>query len=359
MKVSKRIVASAAAALCLGATVPAHAQSSVKLYGLIDLNVGRFQNAGGVKTYQVSNGDFSTSYIGFAGKEDLGGGLSANFALESFFRPDTGKAARVSNDSATNADVFWARAANVGLSGEFGTTKLGRLTTPLFVSSLIFNPFGDSFGFSPTIRQYYTAALIGDSGWSNSIQYTSPNFSGATVQLQTSLGEGASKSKGKNFGANVLYFSGPFAATVAWQSVKSDYDFRFGSTLPAGFQKQTAFQFGASYDLGAAKLFGQYGEVSTDIAVDVKAKIMQFGASVPFGAGKFLASYGQSKYSGRPVGQPTGYIFGKAIGTSKVLTLGYDYNLSKRTDVYAIVLQDKYTSLSTGTTFAAGVRHTF
>jgi predicted porin len=356
---SRFVKLSVVAALLSSAGLAAHAQSSVKVYGLVDLNVGQFQSAGGTKTRQVSNGDFSTSFLGFGGKEDLGGGLYASFALESFLRPDTGRAGRVSADTATNSDVFWARAANLTLGGEFGSVKLGRQTTTLFISTLIFNPFGDSFGFSPSIRQYYTAALIGDSGWSNALSYTTPNFSGFSATVQGSLGEGAAKSVGKNVGGNLLYFSGPFAATAAYQRVKSDYDFRFGSTLPAGFRDQSAYQLGASYDLGVAKLFGQYGSVTTDIAIDIKTKIYQVGASVPLGGGKFLASYGEAKYSGRPVGQPTGYIFGRNVGTSKVTTLGYDYNLSKRTDVYAVFVNDKYTALKQGNTFAVGVRHAF
>lgn len=338
-------VGAAAALVC--SAMSAHAQSSVKVYGLLDLNVGEFQAAGAAKTAQVSNGDFSTSFLGFSGREDLGGGLAASFAIESFLRPDTGRSGRVAVDVAPRSDVFWARAANVSLSGGFGSVKIGRQTTTMFISSLIFNPFGDSFGFSPTIRQYYTSALVGDSGWSNALSYTTPNFSGFSATLQGSLGEGASKSVGKNVGANALYFAGPFAATVAVQRVKSDYDFRFGTTLAAGFVDQTAYQFGASYDLGVAKLFGQVGKTETDAAVDTTGKIFQVGASVPLGGGKVLASYGNLKYTGG------------RVGTSKTATVGYDYYLSKRTDVYAIYVNDKFTNLRSGNTYAVGIRHTF
>ena len=338
----------AAATLLLGGALSAaQAQSSVKIYGLIDLNAGQFQAAGANKTWQVSNGDFSTSYLGFSGKEDLGGGLSASFAIESFFRPDTGRSGRVAVDVSPRADVFWARAANLSLSGGFGSVKIGRQTATMFVSSLIFNPFGDSFGFSPTIRHYYTSALVGDSGWSNALSYTTPNMGGLTGTVQMSLGEGAAKSVGKNFAASALYFSGPFAATAAWQKVKSDYDLRFSTTLAPGFVDQTAYQFGASYNFGPVKAFGQFGKVETDAAADTTAKIYQAGASVPLGAGKFLASYGNLKYTGA------------RTGSSKITTLGYDHDLSKRTDVYAVFVSDKFTNLKTGNTFAVGIRHKF
>lgn len=337
------------ALLGLGLASAAQAQSSVTLYGLLDMNVGQFQNPGGQKTWQVSNGDMSTSYLGFSGKEDLGGGLSANFALESFFRPDTGKSGRVAIDAGANSDVFWARSANVGLtSSSLGGVKLGRSTTTLFISTLLFNPFGDSFGFSPSIRQYYTKELIGDSGWSNSVTYNSPNFSGLSFALQGNLGEGSANAVGKNLGGHVLYFGGPFAATLAVQSVKNNSDFRFGGLLPDGFEKQTTVQIGARYDFGFLKLYGQYGQVKTDATVSSKAKIGQVGVSVPVGAGAVLASYGYDKLDTE--GTDTTY---------KTATVGYDYNLSKRTDVYAVYMNEKKTDLSSGNSFALGVRHKF
>jgi predicted porin len=327
----------------------AQAQSSVKLYGLLDLNVGRFQSPGGEKVWNVSNGDMSTSFLGVSGKEDLGGGLSADFALESFFRPDTGRSGRVAIDAGTSTDVYWARAANVGLTSKtFGGIKFGRTTTTMFVSTLLFNPFGDSFGFSPSIRQYYTRELIGDSGWSNAAVYTSPSFGGLSVSLQGNLGEGTTRGTGRNMGGHLLYFGGPFAATVAYQQVKNTSDLRFGGNLPAGFDNQKAWQVGLSYNLGFAKLFGQYGLVDTEATVESEAKIAQLGASVPIGAGALLLSYGHDEREA-----DTG------DATYKIASLGYDYNLSKRTDVYAVYMAERLTGVSSGSTYAAGIRHKF
>lgn len=334
----------------LGAAAAAQAQSSVKLYGLLDLNVGRFQEAGAQSRWNVSNGDMSTSYIGFAGKEELGGGLAAEFAMESFFRPDSGRSGRVAIDAGTASDVFWARSAYAGLSSNtLGTLRLGRNTTTMFVSSLLFNPFGDSFGFSPTIRHYYTEELIGDSGWSNSVSYATPKFAGATVTLQGAAGEG--NGVGKNFGGNVIWFGGPFGATLAYQNVKHTLDRRFngGLTLPAGFEKQTAAQAGFSYDAGFAKFFLQYGQVKTDATVDTKAKVAQLGAKVPIGAGAALASFGYDKWENE-VGASDKY---------KIGTLGYLYNLSKRTELYGTYMREAITALNAGNTYAVGIRHKF
>jgi predicted porin len=40
-------------------------------------------------------------------------------------------------------------------------------------------------------------------------------------------------------------------------------------------------------------------------------------------------------------------------------TLGYDYNVSKRTDVYAMYMNDRITSKTTGNSVGVGVRHRF
>ncbi|MEF7615166.1 porin [Aquincola sp. MAHUQ-54] len=342
----------AALALLLGLAGMAQAQS-VSIYGLLDLSAGQFQNAGEAKLKRVESGRMATSYIGFSGAEDLGGGLKATFALESFFLADVGTAGRF------GPDVFWARSANVGLSGAFGTLRAGRAGTPLFVSTLLFNPFGDSFGFSPAIRQWYNnnkgpgnavfqTPLIGDSGWGNAIFYGTPKFGGLSANIAVAAGEGG-VNKGPNYGGNVLYFAGPFSATVAYQHVEANGPGGNSLTNFAGFDHQTAWQLGAAYDFGMAKLFGQYGQIETDATTEVKTKTVQIGASIPVGpAGAVLASYGESKRDA-----------GAVERNNKTLTVGYDHNLSKRTDVYAIYLQDKLTDVKTGNTYAVGLRHKF
>lgn len=331
-----------AAAFCgVALAASAQAQSSAQIYGLMDMSVGRFQTAGADKVWRADSGKMTTSFIGFKGTEDLGGGLKARFQIEHFLRADEGAAGRF------NGDAFWARNAFVGLQGSFGSASLGRNTTPLFVSTLIFNAIGDSFGFSPSIRQLFTPStglgmlpFYGDTGWSNSLAYNSPSFGGLSVNLLANLGEGAAGATGKNLGGNVLYFGGPFSGTAAFQQVKNG---AFGA--PAGWDQTDTWQFGGAYDLGMAKLFAQVTNVKTSAAVDTSTKIVGVGASVPIGAGKLLAQYGNAKAD-----------LGATETTHKVLTVGYDYNLSKSTDAYAMFMNDKVTGFDAGNTFAAGIR---
>jgi predicted porin len=167
----------------------AMAQSSVTLSGLLDISAGQSKAAGSSnKVWGVDNGQMTTSWFGASGSEDLGGGLSALFTLQSFMRADTGASGRF------GADTFWARNAFVGLaSSSLGKVTIGRNTTPFFVTTLSFNPFGDSFGYSPSIRHYFTSGtLTGDSGWSDSVLYTSPKLGGATLQLFMAAAEAGS-----------------------------------------------------------------------------------------------------------------------------------------------------------------------
>lgn len=329
-----------AAAACCSLVPAAHAQNSVQLYGLIDMTAGAFQAPGGERVWRADGGGMTTSFLGFRGTEDLGGGLRAKFVLNHFLRPDSGGAGRF------DGDAFWARDAYVGLSGAFGTSTLGRNTTPLFVSSLLFNAFGDSYAFSPTMRQLFTPTLVpfyGDSGWNNSLAYTSNENDGLTVNLIGNLGEGAPGATGKNMGASFVYFNGPLGATAAWQKVRNG---RF--TPPAGWGGQSTWQVGLSYDLTVAKLFGQYTEVETNAAAKSKLKLWSFGTAVPLGDGKVLAQYAHSRAQGVDGGP-----------THRTLSVGYDHFLSKRTDVYAVYMNERITGLGKANSAAAGIRMRF
>jgi len=327
-----------AALVALGATA-AHAQSSVSVYGLIDLSVGQSQAPGAKATKNVNSGNMSTSFIGFKGSEDLGGGLNAVFAIESFMRNDTAAAGRF------DGDTFWARSAYVGLSSGAGTVTLGRNTTSLFVNTLLFNAFGDSFGFSPAIRQTFTSSapfptaptrandvqVSGDTGWSDSVKYASPNFGGLSFTAHAALGEA---NGGRNFGLSALYFGGPFAAGFAWQKVEK------GSTV----SDTTAWQLGGSFNLAPVKFYAQYGS-NDNKTWDNTIKVWGLGADWSLGLGKVMFQWNK---------------LSPDVGADlKAFSLGYDHQMSKRTDLYAVYMNEKKTGLSSGNSYAVGIRHKF
>ncbi|MEH3084960.1 MAG: porin [Xylophilus ampelinus] len=326
------------AGLCgLLACGTAHAQAgggSVQLYGVIDAAAGSFRDAGGSRSRQVSSGNMTTSYFGMRGREDLGGGLYASFALESYFRGDTGASARF------NGDSFFSRASNVGIGGQWGQLSLGRIGTPLFLHTLAYNPFGGSFAFSPAIRNTFqtTGRIAGDSAWNNAVGYKTANLSGVTGTLLYGLKETA---RGPNASAALQYIGEAFSAGLVGQKVE----------VPFAGGDQSTWQLGSSYDFGPAKAYGQYTRVRTSgtgtAAANTRDGIAQWGVAVPVGAGSLLASWSQARTRG---GQDIERTFG---------TVGYDHRLSRRTDAYVVLMGDRRTAVSSGRTFAVGIRHAF
>lgn len=325
----------------------AQAQSSVQVMGLMDGFAGSIRMAGdSASTKQVGSGGMTTSWVGFKGTEDLGGGLKANFALTSFMRINSGTPGRFTGDN------FFSRDANLGLSGDFGAVTIGRGLAPNFLPTVIFNPFGDSFTFSPLVLHAnvglfngtgWTATTPSDTGWSNEIIYSTPKFGGLSGNVHyqfSNLADTGGNSGKKNVGANALYFNGPLALTAFYER---DQLTNPTVTTFTPLNTKTDWMLGGSYDFSVAKAFLTYGQASNDLTP--KAKTTSIGASAPVGAGKFLAAYAQTKIDGG--------------ASRKTASFGYDYFLSKRTDIYAVYMNDKITAKSTGNSFGVGIRHSF
>lgn len=337
----------ALAATCLAAASAATAQE-LQLHGLLDVSAGRFQDAGAPADRRVDSGSMSTSFIGVRGSDDLGGGLKARFAFEHYFRPDTGRAGRF------DGDAFWARDAYVGLSGAFGTTVIGRNTTPLFMSTLQFNAFGDSYAFSPSVQQLFTPALLpffGDNAWNNSIAYASgdEDGNGFSQHVIAALGEGATGSRGTNYGVSLAYEKGPLSTALTWQRVRHGEGVSPPSPeLPTGFARQETWQAGLAYDLTVVKLYGQYTRIHTRDLSGSRMEIWGLGAALPVGAGRVLAQYGYARARSAGI-EPS----------HTTVSLGYDHALSRRTDAYAVYMNDRVSGLDAGNSLAAGVRLRF
>jgi predicted porin len=348
MSIRKPVLAGCVVAAALCASGSAFADSSVELYGQVDAWMGAQKNPGAYdRSWTQGGGGMSTSYWGLKGSEDLSGGLKTVFALEDFYRPQTGSMGRYTGDA------MFSRNAYVGLQSDaLGKVTIGRLTTPYFVSAILFNPFVDSYTFSPMVFHTYMGmsgqGVVGDSGWNQSVMYSTPSVHGLSANVIYGF-SGAPNHSGQNkWGANALYFHGPFSATVAYQQV--DFDSTPGDldSLAPGFRRQQAAQAGAAYDFGFAKLFAQYQYIRNVVSGgDVTMNGGQAGVSVPLGNGKVMASYAYTASSGA------------SDVKRNTWALGYDYTLSKRTDVYAAYFSDKVSDLSRGDTFGVGIRSKF
>jgi predicted porin len=346
---AKKIVAGAALL-----AVAAVAQADVKLYGTLDYSVGSFKSIGGGKsTTKVESGNMMTSYIGFAGSEDLGGGLKAEFALETFIGGDTG--ANIKNQ----AGQFWSRGSSIALSGAFGKVALGQYDNALFTAGYTYNPFGSSMTFSPTMRQLYdlgsttvaapgALALVGfDTGWVNSITYETPTYAGFSGSVQFAPKETSATGSKNSFTVGGNYNAGPLSLAVVYVDA--------GVSGVAYLAEQTVVNLNGSYDFGVAKAFLQYTDISYEsnslyAGVADSAKLVQIGASVPVtAAGTVMVSYGQAKLSAP----------GQGSAKDTIFSLGYDHQLSKRTDAYVALTNEKFTDIKGATSFAVGVKHNF
>jgi predicted porin len=339
--------------ICAAVTAPVLAQPNAELYGLITVWTGAQRLPGGHNSWQVSGGGMSTSYLGVKGDDDFGGGYKGVFALEAFFRPEDGAYGRF------EGDTFFARAAYIGLESPYGTVTAGRVTTSLFVSTILFNPFADSYVFSPMIYHTYLGlgtfpsyvtdqGAVGDSGWSNAVQYATPSVGGLTGALTYGVGNSAQDNGAKKWSAQFLYANGPFAATGVYQYTNfSTKPSDLGQLVP-GMTSQRVGQLGISYDLRYAKFFGQYMYTDNQgVQTNWRVNTGQVGVSVPAGKGSVMASYAYSRDSAG------------LRQTRLTWALGYDYPITKRVDVYAAYLNDQISDQSGGYTLGAGARFKF
>lgn len=363
----------------------ASAQSSVTLFGVVDLNARNVKNgsAGSLKT--LSTDGLASTRFGVRGVEDLGGGLRAGFWLEAGFGADTAAGASAGADASGNrigtGGLVFNRRATLSLLGGFGEVRLGRDYTPTFWNHTIFDPFGTNGVASQTnlitpasgASGSNTTRVLGytsnglNSGTStgtvvradNSIGYFLPTMGGLYGQVMIAAGEGFTGAKyvGGRFG----YSAGPinFAVAVGRTEVTSSADL-------------SAVNFGGSWNLGFATLMAQYHSYEADrtgaagFTLDRSLDNWMIGAVMPMGASSFKFSYAKS--SGE---------FSDTVrdGDATQLGLGYQYDLSKRTALYANYSRVKnnngarfYASgsgpLNAGTNFTStgyefGVRHSF
>lgn len=306
----------------IAASSASFAQSSVTLYGVVDASV---ESVRGDKTVtRVSSDNLSSSRLGFKGTEDLGGGLKANFVLESALKVDAGTA-----DS-----TFWSRAAWVGVAGGFGDLRLGRIDTPIgdiagnVLSAYAYDDLkivktraGDSYRRTSNAITYFLPALV--PGLTASLQYST----GTATPL---AGEVAGSSEGKAYGLSAKYVAGPLSAGIGYLYAKDE------TAGAAAKDKANAALVYVGYDFGAAKVTAYYdAETATKNATATasfqtaeRLKLYGVKVAVPFSP-EFTLVTGLSSARNTE---------GRAASDDNVhiVTVKGIYSLSKRTSVYGM-----------------------
>lgn len=337
----------------LAATGAVFAQSSVTLFGVVDVSYENVKtNAGRISGLSASSN--SSSRIGMRGVEDLGGGMSASFWLEAAIAPQNGmgSSGTTTNNQATTVaagGLTFNRRSTVSLSGGFGELRLGRDYVPTFWNYTIFDPFGTN-SVGATLPGYTGVTVNTFVRASNSVGYFLPgNLGGFYGQAMYAFGNRAStevtarpaaygggtvdtSSNGSYFGFRFGYGQGPLNTAVAYARTK--YAAGTNTAGPLGIAAQpfgnyTDLNWGGSYTFGSIKAMAQLSRQKWDDASapgnTMTAKGWGIGADWGVGAGDVLLSYSRSTVSGVPALSPK----------ASKWALGYVHNLSKRTAVYA------------------------
>jgi predicted porin len=306
----------------------ASAQSSVTLFGILDVGYNYLKNDGGVKQHRLANDQTTTSRFGVRGVEDLGGGLKAGFWLESQVSPDNG----------SSQGAFWARRATASLLGGFGEVRLGRDFVPTYTSWADYAVFSTNGSAGSNLFNNNTLTVSGSAspvtGGANTatradnlVSYFLPSGLGGLIG-QFSAAAGENVLGNKYYGGRIGYAAGPISAQVGYSTTES-------ATI-AGDDDYVRWTVAGSYDAGVVKVLAYYikGEQGPR-----ESESYELGVSAPIGSGLIRASYAHIELSGA----------GVLNGDADRLALGYIHNLSKRTALYATISQ---IDNDTGNTFS-------
>jgi predicted porin len=304
----KSLLALAALTAFAGA---ASAQSSVTMYGRVDLSVG--QQIGSDSNF-LANG--SGSRLGLRGVEDLGGGMKAIFNIETRFNADTGSAQNVNiggyqpiGGAATTSNRFWGARSIVGLQGGWGEISLGREYTTSFLQNQL---AADPWGWDTIVATNNSSITrLGSIGQVRNDSAITWKFAAGGFSLHAQYSEATdeiNKWDANPFNVAVGYGAGPFVVNFAYEKTGAEQ---------AG--DEDMWSIFAGWNFGAFRLTGWYGDGTTRANADHTGWLV--AATMPLGQAELRASYGQLEANDTKV------VSG--------LSLGYHYALSKRTTIYA------------------------
>lgn len=301
--------------------------SSVNLYGVLDIGLTRVSNVGGSGITRVDDGVSQGSRIGFRGREDLGGGLAAIFNLEMGVATDNG--------TLRQGGLAFGRAAFVGLADQkLGQFTVGRQFDQMVGTLLRYHPGFHTgiYGMTPGDADRVAGAWL-----DNQITYVSPDLAGFKFTVQRALSEGGTSATnaGNAWSAGATYGNGPFNLGVATTSIQghtvrpgSSYGVSqfLGTTLatPATAFVLPEYQtagIGASYAFGPATVAALTTRSKFELANGASDAMKTAGLSLSYKLGELILSSGVLRAK-------------LASSAWTTVTLGADYYLSRRTDVY-------------------------
>ena len=390
-----------AAVAVLGAFAGSALAADVQLYGIVDmgLNYTHIDGDGVIEdtdSFSMESGQQSGSRWGLKGTEDLGNGLTVGFVLEDGFSADTGS---------EGTNPMFDRESMLFLQGGFGKVAFGRIGSfnqgqGSFSKIGMLTPFGTSFGdYAAQAGNVFASSTRYD----NSIVYETPNFAGFQVTAMYSMGntgddgvENESSSE-RYYGIAATYKNGPAAAYLAIDS--TNYK-SWGETHGSDMEDAMTVTLGGSWDFEVVKVYlgGQYfdeakasclggiidNNSATLIKADADKKITAYttadlkltgysltlGADAPLFGGKLMGAVAYMDAEQSDFQEDYGRAVKEFDFTRWLISAGYDYPLSKRTNIYAVAsyMDDEIegTGANKGAdwnpsayTFMIGMRHKF
>ena len=321
-------------AIALALIAPAaFAQSSVTIYGIVDLD-GQYLS-GHAKQLLVTSGGQSGSRIGFKGTEDLGSGLYADFVLEGGLNIDTGSSAQGS--------TLFGRQAFGQIRSPYGNASAGRQYSSIYYQTGDFSEFanvslgattavigGFAGGYEPirgsannTTTSTATGSELNGSPArvNNSVRYTTPTIEG----LKASVLYGAGEVTGGTQGTRLVDYSVRYTnyGVDAYLSLVSDKAAN-ATTVANSRTDVSIITASAAYTFGAFKVEGGYLSVNDKRPADMDGKGYWVGGDYKFGQNVVRAQWVENNPNAKNV----------ALGKTNAFGVGYEYDFSKRTNLY-------------------------
>lgn len=340
----KKIALSTLSLALLGAAGAAQAQSSVTLYGVIDNSLTYVHHASGSQNLwalgNTSGGDLAGSRWGLKGQEDLGGGLAAIFQLENGFDPSNGRLGQGNRE--------FGRQAFVGLTSQtYGTLTLGRQYDPvvdLVQAITADNYFGSAFSTPGDVDNYDNSSRT-----SNAIKYLSPTYAGFQFEAMYALGGVAgSTGSGQTWSLAAAYNNGPLGLAAGYFKADNTNTLTGGvrttwtGTSDGTFDGPINLGYVSAKSIGIARLAAQYTVGPFTMGASYSnAQYKPDGFSTFGSTEKYNVGQGFFNYQATPaLLLGLGYSYTKSSGDTSATyhqaSLGADYSLSKRTDVYLV-----------------------
>lgn len=332
--------------------------SQIRIYGVMDMYAG-YGKSGSKSITRLNEGGNAGSRIGFQGVEDLGAGFKIRFDLEAGIGADTG------SGEAADGSLAFLRQSTVGITGPFGLLDVGRMYTPMFIGIVQTDPYVLNATFSPLNLRSIVDSQQGvrafASRGSNMVRYMTPQDRNFFAILAYSFGEQGNGSQR----LNDLY-----GGSLGWKNKTFYLAYSFQGVRTAGNAQTQLTPFISQYQAVSG-----YYRIRPEIMLS--ANIAKSGASHTAAKESTLWSAGiswQATVQSKLMAEVARRKVEASARGQTVWTLGYDYALSKQTELYGRLLgvnnrggasvalggvPIEPTGSNSGRFIAAGIRHSF